>query len=166
MECGHSSETPATGVFHPKVVSALGANGEFEDLPGLVSNGGFPASYLGTEILKLSDNPTYAILDIGCTRCMGSLQAVKSFLWHAWFSGITYEWIPCNTVMSFANSHTERLKWAVRVKWPTTPALYTTIDVHETSTVPILLSLPQMMNLRFGLTLSDAGCDLTCKLLF
>ena len=96
---------------------------------------------------------------------MGSLQVVKAFLWHAWFFGITYEWIPCNTVMSFANSHTERLKWAVRVKWPTTPALYTTIDVHESGTVPILLSLPQMMNLRFGLTLSDVGCDLTCKLL-
>ena len=102
-------------------------------------------------------SPTYCIMDLGCTRCMGSQKAVEAFIEAGTPHGIRFEWQRCNTKMSFANSKTETLEWCVIVTWPTTPPISTTIDVHPTGTVPILLSLSQMMNLEMKLDLcSDA----------
>ena len=67
--------------------------------------------------------------------------------------------------MSFANSHTEWLEWCVVVHFPTNPPVSTTIYVHESGNIPILLSLPQMMNLGFQLALEPDAIYLTCKLL-
>ena len=113
-------------------------------------------------LIELRSNPTYVIMDFGCTRSMGSLRAVNAFIWTAWYSGITHEWKRCNTKMSFANSQTETLNWCVVVTWPTTPPVSTTIDVHESGDIPILMSLPQMMNLGMSLTLDSNGIRVTC----
>ena len=51
----------------------------------------------------------------------------------------------------------------VVVKFPTSPPMTTTIDVHETGDIPILLSLPHMMNLGFQLSLEPGAVRLTCK---
>jgi hypothetical protein len=112
-------------------------------------------------LINLKDNPTYCILDIGCTRCMGSYPAVEAFIKAGEPLGIKFEWQKCNTKMSFANSDTETLEWCVQVTWPTMPPISTTIDVHMKGNVPILLSLSQMMNLEMTFVLqSDAVyCD-------
>ena len=54
--------------------------------------------------------------------------------------------------MSFANSASEILEDCVVFTFPTQPPVSTTVDVHEHGEVPILLSLPQMMNLGFHLS--------------
>ena len=64
--------------------------------------------------------------------------------------------------MSFANFHTEWLEWCVVVGFPTNPPVSTTIDVHTNGNIPILLSLPQMMNLGFDLKMRPDSVKLTC----
>ena len=112
--------------------------------------------------IDLRQNPGHVILDLGCTKSMGSLRAVNAFIDYAWYFGIWVEWLPCNTKMSFANSQTTTLKWCVRMHFPTNPPISTIVDVHEEGDIPILFSLPQMMNLGFKLDLNETECRLTC----
>ena len=117
-------------------------------------------------MVDLKQNPTYVIMDLGCTRSMGSRKAVEAFVKAAWKYGITCEWRRCWTKMSFANSKTAWLEWCVVLTFPTKPEpIQTTIDVHEEGNIPILMSLPQMMNLGFKLDLSPGVINLTCKAL-
>ena len=44
------------------------------------------------EKIDIKKNPTYVILDIGCTRCMGSHMAVDAFIKEAKHYGITAKW--------------------------------------------------------------------------
>ena len=67
------------------------------------------------ELVDIRKNPTYVILDLGCTRSMGSLRAVNAFCDVAWKYGIEIEWKECWTHMSFANSKSEWLQWCVVV---------------------------------------------------
>ena len=113
--------------------------------------------------IDLSNNPGHVILDLGCTKAMGSMRAVVAFIEYAWYFGIWAEWLPCNTIMSFANSQCVTLKWCVRIHFPTNPPVSTVVDVHEDGNIPILFSLPQMMNLGFKLDLSETECYLTCS---
>ena len=117
------------------------------------------------KVIDLNNNPLCVILDLGCTRSMGSLHAVKAFEEAAWWYGITCEWKRCWTKMSFANSESAWLEWCVVVWFPTEPAVCTTIDVHEGGDIPILLSLPQMMNLGLDLKLRPDSVTLTCEAL-
>ena len=94
------------------------------------------------KLIDLRTHPTYVIFDTGCTRSMGSMKAVTAFENAAWEHGITCEWKPCKTKMSFANSQVAVLNWCVVVHFPTHPPVSTTIDVHEEGDIPILLSLP------------------------
>ena len=67
--------------------------------------------------------------------------------------------------MSFANSQSAILKWRMVVKFPTVPAVYTAIDIHDDGDIPILLSLPQMMNLGFRLEMGQNVVYLTSEAL-
>ena len=67
--------------------------------------------------------------------------------------------------MSFANSQTAWLEWCVIVHFPTNPPVSTTIDVHESGDIPILLSLPQMMNLGLDFKLRPGYVNITCEAL-
>eukprot|EP00975_Prorocentrum_lima_P067504 12915295-Prorocentrum_lima.AAC.1 len=42
------------------------------------------------------------------------------------------------------------------------PEVQTVVDIHETSNIPILLSLPQMRDLGFSLNLTPDTVELTC----
>ena len=117
------------------------------------------------QVIDLKDNPMCVIMDLGCTRSMGSRRAVEAFIAAAWKYGIKCEWKRCWTRMSFANSDSEWLEWCVVVWFPTEPPVCTTIDVHENGNIPILLSLPQMMNLGLDLKLRPNSVRLTCAAL-
>ena len=96
---------------------------------------------------------------------MGSQLAVEKFITASKPHGVTCEWIPANTVMSFANSQVAWLEWAVKVTFPTEPPVSTIIDVHPDGRVPILMSLGQMMKLHMTLTCSPVGVSVSCAAL-
>ena len=116
-------------------------------------------------VVDIKKNPMHVIMDIGCTRCMGSRAAIDAFMSEAQYYGVTCEWKRCWTRMSFANSDAEWLEWCVVVWFPTYPPVSTTIDVHEKGNIPILLSLPQMMNLGMDFKLRPDSVKLTCEAL-
>ena len=110
-------------------------------------------------------NPFCVILDLGCTRAMGSRRAVDAFITAGKQIGFTFQWQRCWTKMFFANSQTETLEWCVIVGFPTEPRVYTTVDVHENGTIPILFSFPQMMKLGFNIACTPDQVLLTCEAL-
>ena len=57
--------------------------------------------------LNLANHPTHVVLDLGCTRSIGSRSAIERFKKHAWYYGITTEFCRCNKSFVFANSETE-----------------------------------------------------------
>ena len=93
------------------------------------------------------------------------MKAILAFEKAAWEYGIWIEWKRCWTRMSFANSETAWLEWCVVIHFPTEPEVTTTVDVHTKGDIPILLSLPQMMNLGFKLDMDPKNIHLTCKAL-
>ena len=115
--------------------------------------------------INLKENPLFIIMDLGCIRSMGSRRAVLAFEIAARSKGIFCEWNRCWTRMSFANSESAWLEWCVTVWFPTEPPVCTTIDVHDQGDIPILMSLPQTMNLGMDLQLRPNAIHLTCKTL-
>ena len=102
--------------------------------------------------------PTVAILDLGCTRAMGSRNAVNAFCDYVDNNdcGLWYKIEPTSSRFFFANSQqtkcTEKLvihmydkSWSVHT---------TEFDIVEEGNVPLLMSLPQMRNLGFQFELS------------
>ena len=57
--------------------------------------------------LNLAHHPTRVVLDLGCTRSLGSRTAIRRFQKYALYYGITTEFCPCNKSFVFANSETE-----------------------------------------------------------
>ena len=110
--------------------------------------------------------PTVAILDLGCTRAMGSRNAVNAFCDYVdnHDCGLWYKIEPTSSRFFFANSQqtkcTEKLvihmydkSWSVRT---------TEFDIVEEGNVPLLMSLPQMRNLGFQFELSPQKSFLNC----
>ena len=64
--------------------------------------------------LNLANHPTHVVLDLGCTRSIGSRPAIERFKKHAWYYGITTEFCRCNNSFVFANSETENLHGELR----------------------------------------------------
>ena len=110
-----------------------------------------------TDSVNVVSEPTYVILDLGCTRAMGSRVAVNRLLNVAHHYGITYEILPTDSKFNFANSQTATCTERVRLWLPTNPPIHTDFDIVEEGNVPLLLSLPQMRNLHFTLELSPDG---------
>ena len=84
---------------------------------------------------------------------MGSRVAANRFIKAAPYYGITVESLPTDSV-NFANSQTTICKERMRIWLPTNPPIATDFDIIEEGNVPLLLSLPQMRNLRFTIELS------------
>ena len=114
-------------------------------------------------MVHLPTNPTFVILDLGCTRSMGSRKAVNAFL-KAWrLKGNEAEILESNASFKFANSQATNCKEKMRIWFHTKPPIYTDVDIVEEGNVPILFSLPQMQNLRFQLEADPENVYLTCK---
>ena len=110
--------------------------------------------------------PTVAILDLGCTRAMGSRNAINAFCDYVdkHDCGLWYKIEPTSSRFFFANSQqtkcTEKLvihmydkAWNVHT---------TEFDIVEEGNVPLLMSLPQMRNLGFQFELSPQQSFLNC----
>eukprot|EP00975_Prorocentrum_lima_P009958 2120402-Prorocentrum_lima.AAC.1 len=59
--------------------------------------------------IDIRDNPTYVLVDIGCSRSMASMDAILAFE-AAMAHGVKLEWKPCKTLMSFANGQKDWLE--------------------------------------------------------
>jgi len=109
--------------------------------------------------------PTVCILDLGCTRAMGSRRAVEAFRRYVDShpnSGLWCEIQPTSSRFFFANSQqskcTEKLViFMYDNGWNTQ---FTEFDIVDEGDVPLLMSLPQMRNLGFQFELTPGL--LTC----
>ena len=54
----------------------------------------------------LAHHPTHVVLDLGCTRLIGSRTAIRRFQKDALYHGKTTKFNPCNKSFVFANSET------------------------------------------------------------
>ena len=115
-----------------------------------------------SRFVDLRRNPTYVVLDLGCTRAMGSRKAIEAFAKEASWYGIQVEYKPCQTNFAFANSQTAKVTTTCIIWFPTSPPSSTQVDVLEEGTVPILFSLPQMMNLRMTIRMEPGCAYVTC----
>ena len=114
--------------------------------------------------LNLAHHPTHVVLDLGCTRSIGSKAAIREFQKYALYYGITTEFCPCNKPFVFANSETVTSWESCLIHFPTTPLGSARVDVLETGDVPILFFLSQMKNSGMTFELSPKG-DKFCTLL-
>ena len=151
----------------PRTSSSFFVTEVFHDDPNgdqtLVSTSWTPLRERKENLINISEHPTFVILDIGCTRCMGSRKAVNAFL-EAWKRrGNEAEMLRSNASFKFANSHASHCTEKLRIWFKTKPAIYTDVDIVEEGNVPILLSLPQMQNLRFQFDASPDNVFLTCE---
>ena len=109
-------------------------------------------------MLNLKMHPTYVILDLGCTRAMGSRTAATR-LASALSEDFYIQYLPSNSLFRFANSDqttcTEKMRvWFPKPEYSTEPHMWTDFDIIEQGDVPMLMSLVQMRNLRFQLHLT------------
>ena len=122
----------------------------------------FDSCQRNANLVNLHENPTYVVLDLGCTRSMGSRRAIDALAAVAPKYGIELEYLPCNTTFVFADSKTEGVTETCIVNFPTSPPCSTQIDILEQGSVPILMSLNQMQNLGISINLSAKGNTITC----
>ena len=82
-------------------------------------------------------------------------------------SMIEFNYEPCHTTFSFANSETsmvkERLHLHIRSDMSRTACIETTVDILDEGQVPILFSIEQMRNLRFTIEHAPVGEFITCR---
>ena len=112
--------------------------------------------------LNLAKHPTHVVLDLGCTRSIGSRATIEIFKKHAWYHGTTTEFCRCSKSFVFANSETETCMESCIIHFPTAPPCCTKVDVLETGDVPILFSLPQINKLGITIELDPKGDKITC----
>ena len=111
--------------------------------------------------------PTVCILDLGCTRAMGSRKAVDSFCRYVDShpnSGLWYEIHPTRSRFFFANSQQSKCTEKIVIfmydhGWT---SQFTEFDIVEEGDVPLLMSLPQMRNLGFQFELTPDKAYLSC----
>jgi hypothetical protein len=109
-------------------------------------------------------NATYVIIDSGCTRAMGSRARVTAFVNECRRKGsqLRFEFKPCFTQFSFANSQSSKVYECLVIHFPTNPPCKTEIQILEEGNVPILLSLEQMRNLYMKFDHTPQVDYLTC----
>ena len=112
--------------------------------------------------LNPANHPTHVVLDLGCTRSIGSRATIRRFQKHALYYGITTEFCRCKNPVVIANSETETCWERCIHHFPTTPPCSTGVDVLETGNVPISFSLPQMKNMGRTIELNPKGYKITC----
>ena len=110
--------------------------------------------------------PTVAILDLGCTRAMGSRNAVNAFCDYVdkHDCGLWYKIEETSSRFFFANSQqTKCTEKPVIHMFDKAWSVHTTeFDIVEEGSVPLLTSLPQMRNLGFQFELSPQKSFLNC----
>ena len=119
------------------------------------------SSWLSASQVDLDRNPMWVILDLGCTKPMGSRRALTAFKHAAKKFGIICWESPTSSMFTFADSRRAYVNWKMVVQFPTQPPLTTEFDIVEQGTVPILFSLGQMANLKFTIQFSESGARLT-----
>ena len=117
-------------------------------------------AWMAAAPLNLANHPTHVVLDLGCTRSIGSRAAIETFKKHAWYYGIMMKFCRCNKSFVFPYSETETCMESCIIQFPTAPPCSTKVDVLETGDVPILFSLPQMRNLGTTIELDPKGAIL------
>ena len=124
------------------------------------------ASPSALQVVDMS--PTKVILDLGCTKAMGSRAAVNHFCQYIDSQGhntyLWYEIKPTTSQFSFANSQTSKCTEKLVVYMSDYYGVIhcTEFDIVEEGQVPFLMSLPQMRNLRFSLNLTPGNASRTC----
>ena len=110
--------------------------------------------------------PTVAILDLGCTRAMGSRNAVNAFCDYVGKHdcGLWYKIEETSSRFFFANSQQTKCteKLVIHMYDKSWSARTTEFDIVEEGNVPVLMSLPQMRNLGFQFELSPQKSFLNC----
>ena len=122
-------------------------------------------SFLSTKIgsvIDLAQNPTYVILDLGCTKPVGSRYTVNRFIKATHVHGLDYELIPWTSIVSFATPQTTTVHQALTIAFPTKPPMCTIVDIVEQGRVQILFSL-QIKNLQMQLDTRTDLVLITCE---
>ena len=83
------------------------------------------------EGINLMANPLYVILDIGCTKSMGSRHAIEAFRQHCGPTGISTEILPSSSYFTFAGGSGAKISEKCRIWFPTEPPTYTDVDICE-----------------------------------
>ena len=104
------------------------------------------------QTIDTNKHATFAIVDSGCTRSMGSRArgsaSVKSCR-HSGFKG-HFQFVPCCTPVGVANSQKSKCFEPLVIHFPTDSPCKTEVDLLEEGSIPILISLQQMQNLHMG----------------
>ena len=124
------------------------------------------------EYVDLGSNPTYVIVDSGCTRAMGSRFAIDRLVQacqrHPKRDLIWFSTQPCTSKFSCANGEQstvkERLVIHFRNDYAQNGWITTCVDILDTGKVLILFSVEQMRNLRMNIEHTPVGEFLTCPL--
>ena len=155
-------EHPEKKAIHEKLIQSDSVS---EHNLSVTTNHSLLATKLMAPVINPQHNPTYAILDNGCTRSMGSWHAMQRFTQaiEPMKNIISYEYIPAETKFTFASGETARVNWTLHLRYRTTPPCSTNIDILEQGTVPILLSISQMRNLYMTIEHTPQCDKITCK---
>ena len=116
-------------------------------------------------VIDLTQNPTYVIPDLRCTKSMGSRYAVTKFMKSAHVHGLEYEIVPSSSKFSSANSETTTVHQALKVWFLTRPPMFMLVDIVEQGRVPILFSLHQMKTLSMQLDVRSDCVLISCEAL-
>lgn len=112
------------------------------------------------DYVDLATNPTYVILDSGCTRAMGSRLAIDRLV------KACKQHKNNQSKFSFANGEsstvTERLVIHLQKDKVSTGWISTSVDILDKGRAPILFSVEQMRNLHMYIEHTPIGEFLTC----
>ena len=111
--------------------------------------------------LNLANNPTHVVLDLGCTRSIGSRAAVKGSRNMRCIMALEQSFVPATSPLCLPTLRW-RLAWKVVFIFQRNPPCSTRFDVLETGVVPILFSVSQMKILGFTVELDPKGDKIKC----
>lgn len=109
----------------------------------------------------LMSSPGLVILDLGCTKGMGSRAACAKFAKEAKRRGVQFECVDSQATFTFANRDTSVAKQKLRVWFNALLPVHTDFEIIEEGNVPILFSLFQMCNLGMQLHMSRDVMSMT-----
>ena len=81
-------------------------------------------AWMASVPFNLANHPTHVVLDLGCTRSLGSKAAIKRFQVHALYCSITTECCRCNKSFVFANSEMETCQESCIVHFPDNTSVF------------------------------------------
>ena len=98
-------------------------------------------------MIDLAGGPTHVILDLACTKSMGSRHAVNKFVKKTTPAcELECDLLPSTSKFSFAKSTPTSIYQALRIKFLTYPPAFASVAIVEQRHVPILLPLQMKKN--------------------